>query len=60
VPVVVVGSYDLMPRLTLVPKPGEIVLRIGSDIPTAGCRYDDRDTLSELARKSIIDLGARV
>jgi 1-acyl-sn-glycerol-3-phosphate acyltransferase len=58
VPVVVVGSYDLMPKLTLVPRPGEIVLRIGDDIPTAGCSYEDRDELSERARRAMIALGA--
>jgi len=58
VPVVVMGSYDLMPKLTLVPRPGEIVLRIGEDIPTEGCSYDDRDGLSELARRAMLTLGA--
>ena len=60
VPVVIRGSYDLMPKLSLVPRPGEIVLRIGEDIPTAGCGYDARDELSERARNAMITLGAAV
>jgi 1-acyl-sn-glycerol-3-phosphate acyltransferase len=58
VPVVVVGSYDLMPRLSLVPRRGEIVLRIGEDIPTDGASYGDRDNLSEVARQAMLELGA--
>ncbi|HKP30918.1 MAG TPA: lysophospholipid acyltransferase family protein [Gemmatimonadales bacterium] len=58
VPVVVVGSYDLMPSLAMVPKPGEIVLRIGEDIPTVGCSYDDRVQLSDRARGAMLGLGA--
>ena len=59
VPVVVVGSYDLMPRLSLVPKPGEIVLRVGEDISTEGMTYGDREGISESAREAMIALGAR-
>ena len=58
VPVLVMGSYDLMPKLTLVPKPGEIVIRIGEDIPTAGRSYEDRDELSDLVRRAMVELGA--
>ena len=60
VPVVVMGSYDLMPKLTLVPKRGEIVLRVGEDIPTAGLTYPDREAISDRARAAMIALGARV
>lgn len=60
VPVVVVGSYDLMPKLTLVPRPGEIILRIGEDIPTDGATYEDRDRLSDEARGAMLALGAIV
>jgi 1-acyl-sn-glycerol-3-phosphate acyltransferase len=60
VPVVVVGSYDLMPKLTLVPKPGEIVLRVGEDISTAGMSYEDRDQLATEARRVMVGLGARI
>lgn len=58
VPVVVVGSHELMPKLQLVPRSGEIVLRIGHDIPTSGANYDDRDSLSEDARRAMLELGA--
>lgn len=59
VPVVVVGSYDLMPKLSLVPRPGEIVLRVGDDIPTDGLTYDDRDQLAAGVRRVMVALGAR-
>ena len=59
VPLVVVGSYELMPRLSVSPRPGEVVVRVGEDIPTAGLRYEDRDQLSRRTRAAIIALGAR-
>lgn len=58
VPVVVVGSYELLPKLHLVPKPGEVVLRVGHDIPTAGLTYEDREAVSRAAREAMIALGA--
>ena len=58
VPVVVLGSYELMPRLSMSPRPGEVVVRIGEDIPTAGLGYEDRDQLSSAARRAILSLGA--
>jgi len=58
VPVAIVGSYDLMPKLTLVPKPGEIILRIGEDVPTEGLTYEDRDELAEEVRRIMVGLGA--
>jgi 1-acyl-sn-glycerol-3-phosphate acyltransferase len=58
VPVVVLGSYELMPRLSLAPQPGEVVLRVGEDIPTAGLDYADRNTLSQQARAAMKALGA--
>lgn len=60
VPVVITGSYDLMPKLTLVPRPGEIVLRVGEDILTEGASYGDRDQLSDQVRRAMIELGAIV
>lgn len=59
VPVVVLGSYELMPRLSMSPRPGEVVVQIGEDIPTAGLRYEDRDALSRRTRAALLALGAR-
>jgi 1-acyl-sn-glycerol-3-phosphate acyltransferase len=58
IPIVVLGSYQLMPRLSLSPRPGEVVLRVGPDLPTEGMIYDDRDRLSEEARRIMLELGA--
>ena len=58
IPIVVIGSYQLMPRLSLSPRPGEVVLRVGPDLPTEGMNYDDRDRLSEEARRIMLELGA--
>jgi 1-acyl-sn-glycerol-3-phosphate acyltransferase len=58
VPVVILGSHDLMPSLTLVPKRGEILLRIGEDIPTVGMSYPEREELSVRAREAMLALGA--
>jgi 1-acyl-sn-glycerol-3-phosphate acyltransferase len=58
VPLVVLGSYELMPRLSVSPRPGEVMVRVGEDIPTAGLRYEDRDQLSRVTRAAIVSLGA--
>jgi 1-acyl-sn-glycerol-3-phosphate acyltransferase len=58
VPVVVRGSYDLMPRRALYPRPGEVTLRIGGEIPTAGLGYGDRERLSGEVRAAMLALGA--
>jgi 1-acyl-sn-glycerol-3-phosphate acyltransferase len=58
VPLVVLGSYELMPRLSPWPKPGEVVLRVGEDIPTAGQDYEARDRISDAARAKMLQLGA--
>jgi 1-acyl-sn-glycerol-3-phosphate acyltransferase len=58
VPLAVVGSYELMPRLSMSPRPGEVIVRVGEDIPTAGLRYQDRDQLSRQTRAALVALGA--
>jgi 1-acyl-sn-glycerol-3-phosphate acyltransferase len=57
VPVVVMGSYDLMPKMTLVPRPGTVILRVGHDISTRGLNYDDREQLAADARRAMVTLG---
>lgn len=59
VPVLVEGSFELMPRLALAPQPGVVTLRFGAPIPTAGLGYDVRDDLSRRARAALVALGAR-
>ncbi len=58
VPLVVSGSYELMPRLKPWPRPGEVTVRVGHDIPTEGLGYEARDELSRRVRAAMIDLGA--
>lgn len=45
VPVFVSGAFERLPRGHIVPTPGEITVRIGPPISTAGLTYDDRDAL---------------
>jgi len=59
VPVLVEGSYELMPRRALAPHPGTVTLRFGEPIPTAGLGYDARDELSRNARAALIAMGGR-
>jgi 1-acyl-sn-glycerol-3-phosphate acyltransferase len=58
VPVVVLGSFEVLPRGSIRPRPGPIVVRIGAPIPTAGLTYDDRDRLSAQCRAAMLGLGA--
>ena len=59
VPVYISGAFELMPRLASWPRPGEVTLHIGEEIPTTGMGYDDRDRLSDLARAAMLAMGAR-
>ncbi|MEO8636043.1 MAG: lysophospholipid acyltransferase family protein [Gemmatimonadales bacterium] len=58
IPVVVVGSFHVLPRGSFRPRPGPIVVRIGQPIPTAGLGYEDRDRLSAQCRAAMLGLGA--
>jgi 1-acyl-sn-glycerol-3-phosphate acyltransferase len=58
VPVLVVGAYELMPRLAPYPHPGTVTLRIGEELPTEGLRYEDREALSTRARAAMLAMGA--
>jgi 1-acyl-sn-glycerol-3-phosphate acyltransferase len=60
VPVLVTGAYELMPRLAPWPRRGEVALHVGTEIPTTGLDYEDRDQLSVQAREAMIAMGARV
>lgn len=44
-PVAVSGTRDLLPRASLAIRPGEVVVRIGAPIPTAGRGYEHRNEL---------------
>ena len=45
VPVVVVGTFGILPKGGIVPRAGRVEVRIGAPIVTTGLSYDDRDAL---------------
>jgi 1-acyl-sn-glycerol-3-phosphate acyltransferase len=45
VPVVVVGTFGILPKGGIVPRAGRVEVRIGAPIDTTGLSYDDRDLL---------------
>jgi 1-acyl-sn-glycerol-3-phosphate acyltransferase len=59
VPVFCGNTHALMPRGSWSPKRGEMVLHVGTPIPTAGMAYDDRDRLADLVRRQLLAMGAR-
>lgn len=45
VPVVVRGTFGILPHGGIVPRAGRVTVRIGAPISTEGLAYDDRDAL---------------
>ncbi len=60
VPVYIAGTHGLLPKGGFVPRRGEVVVRVGAPIPTAGLGYDDRDALLERCRAAVQALAERV
>jgi len=59
VPVIPIGINNataLLPKGTLLPHPGEIVIRIGEPIPTDGYRTKDKQELALLLHKRVGEL----
>lgn len=56
VPVAILGSDRAMPKGQLHVVPGQVVVRFGEPVPTAGMTLADRDTLSERVRQALLDL----
>lgn len=44
-PVAVAGTFQLLPRGSMVARPGKVVVAVGSPIPTEGLTYEDRNAL---------------
>ena len=59
VPVFVEGGNTILPKGSLHPRPGSMVVHVGYPIPTVGLTYEDRDNLSARARAALVALGAR-
>jgi 1-acyl-sn-glycerol-3-phosphate acyltransferase len=56
VPVVVAGTFGLLPRGGIVPRAGQVQVRIGAPIVTTGLTYDDRDALVARASEAMAGL----
>jgi 1-acyl-sn-glycerol-3-phosphate acyltransferase len=53
VPVAIRGSREIMPRGSLLIRPGIVDIQIGEPIPTVGLRPEDREALLERVRERI-------
>jgi 1-acyl-sn-glycerol-3-phosphate acyltransferase len=60
VPMWITGTRAVLPRGSIVLRPGPIVLRVGAAIPTTGLKYDDRDRLSAQTREAMLALEREV
>jgi 1-acyl-sn-glycerol-3-phosphate acyltransferase len=58
VPVAIVGADRAMPKGQLYVTPGEVTVRFGEPVPTAGMTLEDRDALSERVRSALLALLA--
>lgn len=56
VPVAILGTDRAMPKGQLYVIPGEVTVRFGEPVPTAGMTLDDRDALSERVRAVMLEL----
>jgi len=56
VPIVLVGTYELLPMNTYHIKSRRLEMRVGEPIPTAGCSLDHMETLSENVHKAMEEL----
>ncbi|HXE58380.1 MAG TPA: lysophospholipid acyltransferase family protein [Gemmatimonadales bacterium] len=59
VPVYIDGAFRVLPRGSLVFRPGPVRVLVGEPIPTAGLGYEDRDVLRERARRAMLALRDR-
>jgi 1-acyl-sn-glycerol-3-phosphate acyltransferase len=59
VPVVLVGTYELLPMNTYHIKSRPLEMRVGEPIATAGCSLDHMETLSENVHKAMEELYYR-
>jgi 1-acyl-sn-glycerol-3-phosphate acyltransferase len=59
VPVGIVGTREVLPMDSLLVKPGQVTLRIGVPIPTAGLGGHDHRSLTSELRERVEDLTSR-
>ncbi len=58
VPTAIIGSGDLWPPKTIVPRPGTITMRLGAPIDPAGYADNELKRMADDARRAIIELMA--
>ena len=56
VPMVAIGVHRIMPKRSLKIRPGEVVIRFGDPIGTAGYTIDQREALSDRVRSAMAAL----
>jgi 1-acyl-sn-glycerol-3-phosphate acyltransferase len=56
VPVAVAGTFGILPKGGIVPRAGQVEVRIGAPIVTTGLTYDDRDALVARAATAMAGL----
>lgn len=56
VPLGINGSHRVLPKGALLPRPGEIVLRIGTPMPTHHFRSSDKQQLAAELHRAVADL----
>ena len=59
VPVLIEGTFDILPKGAGCPRPGPITVHIGPPIATTGLRYEDRDALIARCRAAMVAMGAK-
>ena len=60
VPVAIEGTVDVMPKDTFILRPRLIRVNVGEPIPTADCKYEDREELMHKVRNTVIDLHLEI
>lgn len=53
VPVRILGAYERLPRGAVAPRPGQVIVRVGAPVATAGLGYDAREALLERTRAAV-------
>ena len=56
VPVGFIGTYDILPKGKLLPKKGDITIRIGKPLPTAEYKAKDKQMLADMLHKKVTEL----
>lgn len=56
VPVAIIGADRAMPKGQLYVLPGEVIVRVGREVPTVGLTMADRDVLGERVRTALAAL----